>query len=572
MRPRASAASSFSTAAPSRRSSTSSCRSSIPKGLGRRRCASVRRQRSSSPAAGQALLTTTHLSRRARRDGIEPPKPSPHIPRARRSAPLRCRARCTSNPTPDSAPTRCHGRLLAGSIRETDEIVLIIEDLTALTRTEQERNRLTKDLLLLLESTGEGIFGVDTSMRCTFMNKAGAAMLGHEPVETLGRNMHELIHHSRPDGSSYPAADCPIVRACRDGTQGRLNRDVLWRRDGTSFEAEYSAYPIVENERITGAVVTFSDITKHRRTERAFHSLVEGTAGAVGERFFRSLVEQLAGALGVRYAMVCEFTSEARDRVRTLAVWGGTGFLDDFEYALAGTPCEALLDAGQGFHPQDLCRRFPAAEAPAKLGAASYLGAGLRDAAGRVLGLLVVMDTAPMIEEEFSLSLLKIFGARAAAELERKQAEEALRASEAQLRQAQKMEAVGQLAGGIAHDFNNLLMVITGYSANLLRVLDPDSPLRRYPAEIQKAGDRAAALIQQLLAFSRRQEIAPTVINLNEIVTAMYNLLHRLIGEHIELVLTLDPHLACVKADQGQIEQIIMNLVVNARDAMPTGG
>jgi two-component system cell cycle sensor histidine kinase/response regulator CckA len=143
---------------------------------------------------------------------------------------------------------------------------------------------------------------------------------------------------------------------------------------------------------------------------------------------------------------------------------------------------------------------------------------------------------------------------------------------EQQLRQAQKMEAVGRLAGGIAHDFNNLLTVINGYSQLISARLPAGDSTRADAEEIQKAGDRAAALTRQLLAFSRKQIMAPVVLNLNRIVSEMEKMLRRLIGEDIELVTSLDPGLGNVKADSGQIEQVIMNLAVNARDAMIHGG
>jgi len=143
---------------------------------------------------------------------------------------------------------------------------------------------------------------------------------------------------------------------------------------------------------------------------------------------------------------------------------------------------------------------------------------------------------------------------------------------EAMLRQSQKMEAVGQLAGGVAHDFNNLLGVILGYTGLMLDRLGLDDPQRKSIEEIQKAGDRAALLTRQLLAFSRKQVLQPKVIDLNAVVAGAEKLLQRLIGENIELRAVLNPELCRVKADPGQIEQIIMNLAVNARDAMPSGG
>ncbi|MBI3662326.1 MAG: response regulator [Acidobacteria bacterium] len=143
---------------------------------------------------------------------------------------------------------------------------------------------------------------------------------------------------------------------------------------------------------------------------------------------------------------------------------------------------------------------------------------------------------------------------------------------EAQLRQSQKMDAIGQLAGGVAHDFNNLLGVILGRTELALQNLAADSPMRGELEEVFLAGERAAALTGQLLAFSRRQAIQPTILNLNTVVGDVDKMLRRLIGEDIGLVTVLAPALWKIKADRGQIEQVVMNLAVNARDAMPGGG
>ena len=153
----------------------------------------------------------------------------------------------------------------------------------------------------------------------------------------------------------------------------------------------------------------------------------------------------------------------------------------------------------------------------------------------------------------------------------RKQAEAALQESEEQLRLSQKLEAVGRLAGGIAHDFNNLLTVINGYSVLLLRKIEDDQQ-RQKVEEIHKAGERASSLTRQLLAFSRKQVLQPKILDLNAVVTNVSTMLQRLIGEDIDLVLSLNVALGKIKADPGQLEQVLMNLVVNARDAMPNGG
>src|ERR1700756_3299151 len=146
------------------------------------------------------------------------------------------------------------------------------------------------------------------------------------------------------------------------------------------------------------------------------------------------------------------------------------------------------------------------------------------------------------------------------------------RALEQQLRQSQKMEAVGRLAGGIAHDFNNLLMVISGYSEFLLERLGGEPHLRGPAQEIASASERASSLTRQLLAFSRKQMLAPRIVNLNEVATENLKMLTRMIGEDVDLVLIPGADLWSVRADSGQIEQVIMNLAVNARDAMPSGG
>jgi PAS domain S-box-containing protein len=159
-----------------------------------------------------------------------------------------------------------------------------------------------------------------------------------------------------------------------------------------------------------------------------------------------------------------------------------------------------------------------------------------------------------------------------AAAIQRQETQQALHEAEAKFLQAQKMEAIGRLAGGVAHDFNNLLTAITGFAELALAHLGEQDPVRRDLEEIRKAGDRAARLTKQLLAFSRRQVLQPRVLDLNTVVADLSQMLRRVIGEDIELLTVAEPSLGRVKADSGQLEQMLMNLAVNARDAMPSGG
>ena len=188
-----------------------------------------------------------------------------------------------------------------------------------------------------------------------------------------------------------------------------------------------------------------------------------------------------------------------------------------------------------------------------------------------VLGVVVLGATERAVDEDLLTALADAAG-RIGLFLERREADEALHRAEEQLRQALKMEAVGKLAGGVAHDFNNLLTVILGRCAILLPRLQADTPVHRGVALIHQTAQRAAALTRQLLAFSRKQVLKPQALDLTVVVDDIMPMLRRLIGENVELATRLDPGIRRVRADLSQIEQVIVNLAVNARDAMPHGG
>jgi signal transduction histidine kinase/DNA-binding response OmpR family regulator len=191
---------------------------------------------------------------------------------------------------------------------------------------------------------------------------------------------------------------------------------------------------------------------------------------------------------------------------------------------------------------------------------------------GTMIGGLTVSTTElrPFTAEEVSLawSVAK----QVAGVLARQRLDQARQRLEAQYHQAQKMEAIGRLTGGVAHDFNNILTIILGNCELLLDQLEPSNPLRSDVEQIDSAAQRAAGLTRQLLAFSRQQVLQPKILNLNEIVSNLEKMLQRLIGEHITLQTKLEESLTPVKADPGQLEQVLLNLAVNARDAMPQGG
>ena len=191
---------------------------------------------------------------------------------------------------------------------------------------------------------------------------------------------------------------------------------------------------------------------------------------------------------------------------------------------------------------------------------------------GRIIGAVEVQSTELSAFKQEHATAMNMAANLAAVAVDNMQLLEREQQYKEQLQQSQKMEAVGRLAGGVAHDFNNLLTVITGYSDLSIRHLENDNPIRRNIEEIRKAGERAAALTRQLLAFSRKQVLQPKVLDMNSIIADMKIMMHRLIGEDIDLLTALEPSLGRVKADPNQVEQIILNLAVNARDAMPGGG
>ncbi|MBI5854465.1 MAG: PAS domain S-box protein, partial [Nitrospirae bacterium] len=265
-------------------------------------------------------------------------------------------------------------------------------------------------LRALLDSVQEGIYGIDFEGRCLFLNKAGAALLGYEAEELIGRVMHPLVHHTRADGTPYPLEECRVHAGPRAPHAVRSDNEILWRRDGTAVSVVYVTTPLRDaSDTLIGAVVSFADVSEQKRLEE-------------------------------------------------------------------------------------------------------------------------------------------------------------------QLRHAQKMEAIGRLAGGIAHDFNNLLTAILGYSGLLLQGIDSSDVRYADLREIQKAGERARTLTSQLLAISRRQVLAPRVLDLNTVVAGMDGMLRRLLSEDIALLVVPAPDLGRVKADPGQIEQGMLNLALNSRDAMPQGG
>ncbi len=359
------------------------------------------------------------------------------------------------------------------------------------------------------------------------MNPAGLAMIEAESAsELIGRSIYELVCPEYRDGfRAFTEGICK-------GQRGRMEFE-LTSLKGTRRWMETYAVPLPnEPGDLFVCLAVTRDITERQRAEEAlrrseanYRSLVQGAPYGI----YR--VSAGGKLLDVNPALVemLGYGSEAE----LLAV-----NLDHDVYRDPGERTRILQE-----HPERLVgvevawKRKDSTPITVRLS-----GRPVRDAAGTACYELI----AENVTEQ--------------------------RLLEHQLRQAQKMEAVGRLAGGVAHDFNNLLMVIKGHTELLLDRLRADDWHYRKVEQVQKAADRAAGLTRQLLAFSRMQVLQPKVIDLNGVVAEMGKMLPRLIGEDIELSIQVEPRLAHVKADPGQMEQVILNLAVNARDAMPRGG
>jgi two-component system cell cycle sensor histidine kinase/response regulator CckA len=411
-----------------------------------------------------------------------------------------------------------------------------------ITRDERERaiqslRESEERVRLLLDSTAEAIYGIDVQGHCTFCNAASLRLLGYNnPSDLLGKQMHWLMHHTRADGKRYPIEECKISMGFRDSTGSHADDEVLWKKDGSCFSAEYWSYPMFRNGKPIGSVVTFLDISVRKRAEESLRG---------SEARARRLVE--SNIIGISTGDPNGKLIDANDAFLALLGFTRDDLLSGEMRWDALTPpeyrdtdqlaVERLRNTGIASQWEKQFFRKDGSRVSVLIGATTLMGAR-----GEIEVVSFVVDIS-----------------------ERKRLE-------AQLRMGQKMEAVGQLAGGIAHDFNNLLGVIIGWSEVLEERLDKNDPLRPKAEQIKKAGQRAAALTRQLLAFSRKQVLEPRVLDLNAVVADTLKMLQRLIGEDIELIAIPAPELGRVRADQGQIEQVILNLAINARDAMPRGG
>jgi len=385
----------------------------------------------------------------------------------------------------------------------------------------------------IVEQANDIIYKTDAQGRFRFCSPMVTEVLGYSSDELTNGHYLDLV---RPDCREEVRQF--YVRQFRERVPNTYHEFPALRKDGQEVLIGQKVRLVIERGQLVGFQAVARDMTEHRRTEEAVRQMTE----------YRNLFQLANDAILVLDADdgavldVNDKACEVYDIPRTEFI--GRKVHELTKDADLATRCLSQMRL------EDKFKEFETVH--------------LRSD-GSELHLLISPSLIEYQGHRAILSINRDITETKRAEAERLQLEQ-------QLRQSQKLDSIGQLAGGIAHDFNNLLTAITGYSDLTLRRLEADSPIRSNVEEIKKAGLRAASLTRQLLAFSRQQILQPMLLDLNFVVADMDKMLRRLIGEDIDLLTIFEPKLAQVKADPGQMEQVIMNLVVNARDAVRGGG
>lgn len=416
--------------------------------------------------------------------------------------------------------------------REVTHFIAIKQDVTARIQS-QDALRISEERFRhLVENSSDGILLLNPEGTILYASESAVRVSGFPRRELVGRNVCEFIHAEDRPAARQTFANCLGENAAPSSGEYRVqHKDNSWRYfEGTATNRQHE--PSVQ-----AIVFNFRDTTERRCAEEALRQT---------EEKYREIVEN---------AVVGIFQTTPDGRYlkinRALADMYGSDSPEQRMEAVNDIGRQVYVDPSRReqfkreMQQHGILRNFEY-EVYRRDGSRMWLmenSRAVRDASGNVLyyeGTVEDITQRKLLEE--------------------------------QLRQAQKLEAVGRLAGGVAHDFNNMLGVIIGYSELLQERCKLDNSMQKGVAEIKKAANRAASLTRQLLAFSRKQVLQSRVLNLNETLSDISRMLHRLIGDDVEVITKPGSDLGLVKADPGQIEQVIMNLAVNARDAMPHGG
>jgi PAS domain S-box-containing protein len=460
------------------------------------------------------------------------------------------------------------------------EIVSVYNDETERKQAEEALREAESLYRLHFENVSDIIYSVDRELKVVNISPSVEHVLGYKPEEMIGRPFQDL-NVLAPDSLEQAASDTLRVLG---GERIPSSEYRFITRDGTKKWSEVSGAPLIRDGQVVGVISVARDVTDRKRMEEALRQSEYGLSirnrineiflTIPGEEMYGEVLKVVLEVMESKYgifgyinedgAWVCpsmtrDIWDECRipDKAIILAKdqWGGI-------WGRAMNEKKTLYSNNSFTVPQGHILITRALDVPIIY-------------QGELIGNLLVGNKETNYGEK-DIQVLENIADKIApvlhSTLQIEKQEREKKQLEAQLIQSQKMEAVGTLAGGVAHDFNNLLTTIIGNAGLVLTALGKDHPLREGIGDIKKAGERGAALTRQLLAFSRKQVIKPEVLDLNNVINATEKMLKRMIAEDVEFKTVLKPELWKVHMDSGQIEQIIINLAVNARDAMPQGG
>ena len=418
------------------------------------------------------------------------------------------------------------------------QFVAIQRDVTEREKAREALFGLRDEHRMILNSIGEGVHVLDLDGTVTFENPAAITILGYEKDQIIGLPAHETMHHTKTDGAPHDKADCPIYATLKDGKVRHVKEDLFWRADGTSVPVDYTSAPLRNAEgNVVGATVVFEDIGERKLAEDALRESERRFSSMLANLDLISLMLDCNASITYCNDYFLKTTGREREEVIGANIFDlflPPELVSDLKKVYA----ELLTDSPQAWHHEnEILTRGHTRRL------VRWNNTALRSATGEVIG-------TASIGEDIT---------------ERRQLQE-------RLFQSQKMETVGKLAGGIAHEFNSILTAIIGQSEIILRSVPLESPLAGNATAIGASAQRAAALTRQLLAYGRRQSLHSEVLNLNTVLLGMESSLRHLVGQGIDIRMKPATGLDGIKADAGQIEQVIMNMAMNATTAMPRGG
>ena len=406
---------------------------------------------------------------------------------------------------------------ILGISRDITDSRLIAENL--------ERSRY--QLGLILHSAGEGIYGLDTEGLATFVNPAAAHMFGWEIEELLGQNMHEVMHHTKRDGTPLHDEQCLIHSTFKHGVIHTVTDDLFFRKDGSSFSVDYVSTPMLEDGKLSGSVITFNDISERKETERKSIQLFQAVQQA-GEAV---MMTDRNGVIEYVNPAFTSITGYAPDEIigQTPAMLKSSAQDPAFYKELWDT-----ITRGEVWHGTLIDRKKDGSFYPAMMSVAP-----IHDDSG---------DITHFVSLQQDMSEYKTM--------------------EDQFLQAQKMEAIGTLVGGIAHDFNNMLAAIQGNVYLSKQKLKDRPDVVEKLDSIEMLGMRAADMVKQLLTFARKDRVAKSTFSLNVFFKEAFKLAKTSVPENIELICDPCQEELIISGDATQLQQVLMNLLNNARDAV----